>query len=139
MKTFTCPACSNRFAADSVFAARGVKCPRCSLGFVPDPRADHRRQIFVWTIVAAAAVLCVGIMAAMGLAQYLVPLGMIVGVVLFYFIPTIVGRNKHNATAIFVLNLVAGWTFAGWVVALVWACTKDRPAAGQIHTSRPSI
>ena len=43
----------------------------------------------------------------------------------FYFLPSIIGRRKRNALAIFVLNLGAGWTFAGWVIALVWACTKD--------------
>ena len=47
-----------------------------------------------------------------------------VGVV-FYFVPSIVGRRKTNATAIFILNLFLGWTFLGWVLALVWACTKD--------------
>ena len=47
-------------------------------------------------------------------------------IVLFvYFIPAIVGRDKRNASAIFILNLCLGWTFIGWVVALVWACTKD--------------
>lgn len=46
-----------------------------------------------------------------------------------YFFPTIVARlrGKSNATAIGVLNLLAGWTFIGWVVALVWACTNDAP------------
>ncbi len=42
-----------------------------------------------------------------------------------YFLPTIIGRHKTNAFAIFVLNLFLGWTFFGWVVALVWACTED--------------
>jgi hypothetical protein len=44
---------------------------------------------------------------------------------LFYFIPSMVAalRNHPNGNAIFVLNLFAGWTFVGWVVAIVWACT----------------
>ena len=42
-----------------------------------------------------------------------------------YFIPTLVGAKKRNVSAIFVLNLFLGWTVVGWVVALVWACTKD--------------
>jgi len=49
-------------------------------------------------------------------------------VVLFaYFIPSIVAActKKKNGTAIFVLNLFLGWTFIGWIVALVWAVTKD--------------
>ena len=45
--------------------------------------------------------------------------------VLIYFVPTIVGRHKTNAVAIFGVNFFLGWTFLGWVLALVWACTKD--------------
>lgn len=45
-----------------------------------------------------------------------------------YFIPTIVAyaNKKENATAILLLNLFLGWTFIGWVVALVWSFTKDK-------------
>jgi len=43
-----------------------------------------------------------------------------------YFLPTIIGYNKRNAVAIFMLNLFLGWTFIGWVIALVWACTYDK-------------
>ncbi|MDR3402843.1 MAG: superinfection immunity protein [Chthoniobacter sp.] len=45
--------------------------------------------------------------------------------IFLYFLPSIIGRHKTNAFAIFVLNLFLGWTFVGWVVALVWACTED--------------
>ena len=43
----------------------------------------------------------------------------------FYFLPTIIGFRKRNAGAIFVLNLLLGWTIVGWIVALVWALTQD--------------
>ena len=45
-----------------------------------------------------------------------------------YFIPTIIAmvRHKQNTMAIFALNLFLGWTLLGFVVALVWALTKDR-------------
>jgi hypothetical protein len=43
----------------------------------------------------------------------------------FYFLPAIVGHKKKNFTAIFVLNLFAGWTAIGWLIALIWALTKD--------------
>jgi len=44
-----------------------------------------------------------------------------------YFLPSLVAieQRKQNGTAIFVLNLFLGWTLLGWVVALVWAVTKD--------------
>ncbi len=44
---------------------------------------------------------------------------------IIYFLPAIVARQRshHNAAAILLLNLFLGWTFLGWVVALVWAST----------------
>lgn len=45
--------------------------------------------------------------------------------VLLYFLPSVIGRHKTNAVAILIFNLFLGWTFLGWVLALVWACTKD--------------
>jgi T4 superinfection immunity protein len=40
-----------------------------------------------------------------------------------YFLPTIVaGCRRHpNQAGIVILNLFLGWTFVGWVIALVWA------------------
>ena len=47
---------------------------------------------------------------------------------LLYFMPTfIAGTRRHkNAAAIAVLNLLLGWTFIGWVAALVWSFTEAR-------------
>ncbi|MDQ5920466.1 MAG: hypothetical protein QG673_522 [Pseudomonadota bacterium] len=44
-----------------------------------------------------------------------------------YFIPSIVAndRRHNNKLSIFVLNLFLGWSFIGWVVALVWACSNN--------------
>lgn len=40
-----------------------------------------------------------------------------------YFLPTLVAisRQRKNKMSIFVLNFFLGWTFIGWVIALVWA------------------
>ena len=42
-----------------------------------------------------------------------------------YFLPAIVAtQRKHpNHVAIFLLNLLLGWTVFGWIVALVWSAT----------------
>lgn len=47
-----------------------------------------------------------------------------------YFFPSIAAwiRGKRNLEAIFILNLLAGWTFVGWIVAIVWAATVDQPS-----------
>jgi hypothetical protein len=46
---------------------------------------------------------------------------------IFYLVPTFIAsvRGHRNAGAIFILNLLAGWTFVGWIVAMVWAFTAD--------------
>lgn len=55
----------------------------------------------------------------------LVVLLMIVGPI--YFIPFLAAKARHhnNAAAIGALNLFLGWTFIGWVVALVWSLTDN--------------
>ena len=46
---------------------------------------------------------------------------------LLYFLPALISllNGKSNTMAIFALNLFLGWTFIGWIVALVWALTND--------------
>jgi len=43
-----------------------------------------------------------------------------------YFLPTVIAwkRQHHNALAVTVTNALLGWTFIGWVAALIWSCTK---------------
>ncbi len=52
---------------------------------------------------------------------------LLVALLIIYFIPSIIaGKNgKTNLNAIIVFNLFLGWTFLGWVIALVWAVKKD--------------
>jgi hypothetical protein len=40
-----------------------------------------------------------------------------------YFVPTIIAcyRNHARLPAIVALNIFLGWTFVGWIGALVWA------------------
>ncbi len=54
-------------------------------------------------------------------------IGVIVLFLLFYFLPTIIAMlsGKLNILAILALNLFLGWTFVGWIIALVWALTND--------------
>lgn len=45
-----------------------------------------------------------------------------------YFLPTILAlvMRKRNAVGIILLNIFLGWTFIGWVIALVWALTSPQ-------------
>ena len=53
------------------------------------------------------------------------PFGLIgIGV---YFLPTIIAAVRHarNMLGIVLLNIFAGWTFIGWVIALVWSIAGE--------------
>jgi len=45
-------------------------------------------------------------------------------VTLAYFVPWFIGWRRHvpNLGAVAVVNILAGWTFVGWVAALAMAC-----------------
>ncbi len=47
-----------------------------------------------------------------------------------YFLPSIIAlaRSKRDLLAIFLVNLLLGWSVIGWIVALVWAAKNDVPA-----------
>lgn len=51
-------------------------------------------------------------------------LGLIAAV---YFLPSTIAiaRRHRNASAVCLLNLLAGWTVVGWVISLIWATIKD--------------
>jgi T4 superinfection immunity protein len=46
-----------------------------------------------------------------------------------YLLPAVVAqvRRHHQTTTIIGLNLLLGWTFIGWAVALIWALTATPP------------
>jgi len=46
---------------------------------------------------------------------------------LVYWIPTIIARARRheNTNAIALLNFFLGWTFIGWVAALIWSATSN--------------
>lgn len=47
--------------------------------------------------------------------------------VLFHFLPTLIAllRGHHNGFAIFLTNLLLGWTVIGWIIAFIWSCTAS--------------
>ena len=61
-----------------------------------------------------------------------------IGTVL-YFLPTIVALTLHrrNAAAVVLINVLLGWSFVGWIVALILALTREpEPVqAVQAHTA----
>lgn len=49
-------------------------------------------------------------------------------ITLGYTVPLAIAfiARKDNRWAIAAFNLFLGWTFLGWILALVWALTKDK-------------
>ena len=49
-----------------------------------------------------------------------------------YFLPAFVAfaRRHNNKAAIALVDLFFGWTFLGWIAALIWAFTS--PATNQV-------
>jgi len=48
-----------------------------------------------------------------------------------YFLPSLIAghRHLHERVPITLLNLFLGWTFIGWIVALIWAIVAPSPWA----------
>jgi len=44
-----------------------------------------------------------------------------------YFLPTIIAavRRHKSILGILLVNILAGWTFIGWVIALVWSLVGE--------------
>lgn len=59
--------------------------------------------------------------------------------IVVYLLPTLVaaGRGVPNLGSIVAVNLLMGWTLAGWVVALALAL-RDRPASAPQRSVAPS-
>ncbi len=64
---------------------------------------------------------------------------LIVGGIALYFLPAIIaGRRGHpNTVAIFFVNFFFGWSFIGWIAALIWACSGPATVPAPIAVSAP--
>jgi hypothetical protein len=58
-----------------------------------------------------------------------------------YMLPAIVGfaRKHHQLAPIVVVNLFLGWTFLGWVLALVWSVSSTPGRTPTPPTSRYDV
>lgn len=45
-----------------------------------------------------------------------------------YLLPTIIGVLRHikNLIGVVLINILLGWTFVGWVIALVWSLVGEK-------------
>jgi hypothetical protein len=89
-----------------------------------------KKMLFAWTalIVAIVAVIVLKNREMLDTVGGIITVLMYVAIALaIYFLPAMIANTrKHKHTmAIVLTNLFLGWTFLGWVAALVWACTNQ--------------
>jgi len=74
---------------------------------------------------------------AIGVVLFLILFG---AAVVGYILPGIIAslRSHHNSVAIWVLTILAGWTFLGWLIALIWSLTNSTaPHQVIVNTTNP--
>jgi len=61
--------------------------------------------------------------------------------IIMYFLPTIVAgiRQKRNSGAVFITNVIFGWTLIGWGISLIWACCQDKENVTTIEKPKLNI
>lgn len=152
-KSFRCPVCSAAISIRPRQPAAAVD-DGAVLAQLAVPTRREKRSPWPWIIIGAVLLLFlavpVGFMIAINMEPWAekgappprppaaqavgsVVLGLlgVMGGIVVYFVPGIVAecRQHQNTLAIFMLNLLLGWTFVGWCVAMVWACTEVRGGA----------
>ncbi len=65
--------------------------------------------------------------AVLGFTGFFFIILLILGI-LIYFIPSFIAMKKQHPqkVAILLLNIFLGWTFIGWVGALIWAVSNPQ-------------
>jgi len=64
------------------------------------------------------------------------PIILVIVILIAYFIPTFIARDKENFRKIAVLNIIAGWTILGWVGALYWAISSNATQTIYTHVCK---
>jgi len=147
-----CQHCNQKIEFDSDSAGATVTCPGCGMDTLlfipqssPEPStipASKKNMSTLWGGLFLLAIVIAVMIVWSRLTDNAqdegpgIPAMIVSGVIwmcaavfgiCIYFLPAIVAsqKKKRNRQAIFILNLCVGWTFIGWVIALVWACTVD--------------
>ncbi len=134
-KTTQCPHCQTETLLFAPPSAEALRAEQVRAGL---QKSQQKKQM--WVNIIGWSAICGVLLAILfflrpsasdlktGVGSYFAGVTGIISIIVglfVYFIPTIIGLRKRNAVAIFMLNLFLGWTFIGWVVALVWAFTVD--------------
>ena len=58
--------------------------------------------------------------------------------IIVYFIPSIIGlkRKIRNKEILVIVNLLCGWTCAGWILCLIWSITEQTTSVKKIEEDK---
>ena len=58
--------------------------------------------------------------------------------IIAYFIPSIIGlkRKIRNKEILVIVNLLCGWTCAGWILCLIWSITEQTTSVKKIEEDK---
>lgn len=88
-----------------------------------------RKSILLSILIVSLLMLggCIGLPFRIGPWELAIFIFFIPGIAL-YFLPTIIAaaRHKRSMLGIVLLNVLAGWSLIGWIIALVWAFSYEK-------------
>ena len=131
-----CRECGAQVSTEAEVCAHcGVRFPAASISFVGPMASNPLENIerVPWKRWLPFMVFMIGFIGLLGLVALSEGFEFVgknwSGFLILYFLPWIYfaptmnawNRNHRNTNAIAVLNLFLGWTFIGWVIALVWS------------------
>lgn len=98
-----------------------------------------RQNKIIWAVLVAVAVAAALVLPPLltddagNFWEGMLGLAFMLALGLLYFVPTIIAiKRKHKSTGgIVALNLLAGWTFIGWLIALVWSLSSAQQVVVQ--------
>jgi hypothetical protein len=90
----------------------------------------------IWAVLAGIAALALLVLPPLladdvgAFWEGMLGLVMLLVMALLYILPSLIAwKRKHKSTGgIVALNILAGWTFIGWLIALVWSLSSAREA-----------
>jgi hypothetical protein len=140
---FYCPSCGQQNQAESAALAAGIQCRFCHTGFIPEKvvllpslpgsvASSSKSNWRLWTVaIIGGVIIMAGVFFAIqdplsDARETLGSIGLLLLVGVIYILPAYIARQRghRNREAITVLNILAGWTVLGWIIALVWAYTN---------------
>lgn len=91
--------------------------------FVFGTSKEEQKANFRFIILLALALAIAGYF---GVLKWMALITLLIAAIAIYFAPSDIAWGKKGRNGIIALNILLGWTFIGWVVALCWALAAEK-------------